>query len=380
MRIRKIMAMAIAAILVLSSTGAVFASEITDPVGSQNGSVEGGSTYVDTVKYKVTLPTTESLGFNIDPEGLYGYFSDEANQDKTSVDPGDLEDYEGKIASTGTASITNKSSIPVVVTTSFSIKTTAEGIAFKGLNDVLDPEKNEMAIGVIPVVSGSAISLTNALSIVSSDDESPDDILFGLNKADYEFTFDGVDYDYEQKAPGEDVVDATNAYFRIGGYVSKDADWKQIGEDGKEVNLDCVFSFVGAKVIAEGALADDDSGVVVDVEKITFLVEAEPEPETTPAKFQTIASAGGPGVDLTSSYTVDKGIYTRVGENLITTSYELLGTVKINGIVVTIDTKGNSAGNGGGLWFKPVAGTSLEVGDVITAVIDGVTYTFTVAS
>lgn len=386
MRIRKIMAIAIALVLVFSSTGAVFAAElpeeITEATGEQEGQVGGDSTYVDTVRYKVTLPTTESLGFNIDPEGLYGFFADEKNSEATAVDPELLTEYEGKIASTGTASVTNKSSIPIVVTCSFSVETATEGIDFKSLKDELDDEKKEMAIGIMPVVmvdDAEQVVDTNALSVASKDKVTPDKILFGLEEADYEFTYAEGEYDYKQKAEADGVVTETNAYFQIGGIVSKLADWTEIGNEGKEVNLNCVFSFVGAKVFKEGALADDSTGVVVLEDNITYLVEPEPESDPdTPAKFQTIPVVGQPGVDLTTQYSA-QGIYTLVGEELLKNSPDELGTVKINGEVIEVAGKGNGAGNGGALWFKFDSSVVLEVEDVITAVIGDTTYTYTVA-
>ena len=141
--------------------------------------------------------------------------------------------------------------------------TATEGIDFKSLKDELDDEKKEMAIGIMPVVmvdDAEQVVDTNALSVASKDKVTPDKILFGLEEADYEFTYAEGEYDYKQKAEADGVVTETNAYFQIGGIVSKLADWTEIGNEGKEVNLNCVFSFVGAKVFKEGALADDSTG------------------------------------------------------------------------------------------------------------------------
>lgn len=95
-------------------------------------------------------------------------------------------------------------------------------------------------------------------------------------------------------------------------------------------------------------------------------------------KLQTIATSGsGVGTDITASIGSDKGVYIKVDDAFLTTDASKLTKVSVNGTELTITTKGNSAGNGNAVYFKFPAGTQLTSGAVITIVLDGVTYTYT---
>lgn len=395
MRVKKIVALATVLAMVLASTGIASVAATTTSTGSTSGSVTGDSTYVDTVRYKVTLPTSASLDFNVDPEGLFGYFL--ANPSATAVDQTDLTGFAGQVVSTNYATVKNQSSVPIIVTCDFNVTTTADVtlVDFNGGSGTVDDEANELALAVLPCVSGSAIAAVtgSATSVISTDPAAPNSMDFGLLPADYEFTTDGSAYDYVQKAPGSGVTTETEAYFRIGGIVSKLADWSAIAQSGNEVNLSCVFSYEGVKDIT-GAIASDGTSLVSTPASITYFATptptATPSPTATPTpttaptpvptaiSLQTIAVAGGAGVNITSAYTVDKGIYLYTGSMFKTDLVSTLGTIKVNGVTNVPGSSGNSSGNGGALWFKLATGTTLHVGDVITIVVGSVTYTYTV--
>ncbi|MDE6700276.1 MAG: hypothetical protein K2K10_04590, partial [Acetatifactor sp.] len=108
MKLQKVMAGTLAMALVLTANGMPVSAAQANKTG--NLTVEGDTTYVDTTIYKVTLPTSSSLNFTLDPEGLVGFFADSANASATTAENADLSSYKGKIVGSGTETIVNESS------------------------------------------------------------------------------------------------------------------------------------------------------------------------------------------------------------------------------------------------------------------------------
>ena len=103
-----------------------------------------------------------------------------------------------------------------------------------------------------------------------------------------------------------------------------------------------------------------------------------PTPTPTAATMQSIT--GGVGTNIGSMYTAALGIYVKVSGSNLTNLVAQLGAVTINDVANVPSASGNSATNGNAIYFKLATGTTLHVNDVIKVVINGTTYTYTVAN
>lgn len=263
MKLKKLLATTLALALALSPVN-VFASELTAP-GTSEGSVSGNVDYLDTVVYKVALPTTQNLSFLLDPQGL-------ASADGSGVSINNLTGA-GKVVGKGVATAVNKSSVPIVLSCKMylSAKDTTKaptGITLiSGNASSITQSANEARITICPLASGNAIPVSvNSGSWVPAAEQpiyatskaAANEIRFALGAADYvvKISANGSKTYVPNDAAGATVSD--NTAFCISGNVAKNADWKELANTEDPLKLNAVFSFAGIKAL--GVTADYETG------------------------------------------------------------------------------------------------------------------------
>lgn len=303
MKLKKALATMMAVALAVSPM-TVSASELSQP-GSQNIDVEGGASYVNTTVYKVTLPTSNSLNFTLDPSGIFGYVKDQTDQGNTvtAVDPGDLATFAGKIVGVGSHNIINKSSIPVAVTCDYKLSTTASDISF-GTADTPTPatvsgnEINLTVVGGNLTVSGNDYifdEATGADAFSKGIGTNSTKVMVVLDKTDYQYTVSGNQFGYAPSTVSSANLEET-AGLTIGGCISKDHDWSALtGTNAKTVKLSCVYSFKGVKTFVQSDLTAD--GFVKDSADKTQIVYLD----------GTNAGGSGGSTALTGTYSKATG-------------------------------------------------------------------------
>lgn len=372
MKIRKMLVMVIAIVLMFANTETVFAEgELTTP-GESSTSESGEGQYLDQVKYRVTLPTEGNLSFVMDPEGYYGYFSDDENDATVAV--ADLADYQGKILSadvTKAATIKNESSVPIVITCKFDIDSTATGVTYG--SSVTDPDEKQIALGIMPCTYSVVEEVdtytqvtANAQYVTSTDSTSPTSVLLALDKAAYVFSSADDDYTYTLDADTSDNFQP--AYFQVGGAIAKDADWSELVADEASIALHCVYSFIGATSISEATVAN---GVVTGGAELIEYIDTTPEVVVPTCILMNATNTA----TITGESLATDVITIKVEGAILDTANAELTSVTVDGVENTI-TKGNNSTTGV-LWFKLAEGTTLTSGVVVNVTIGESIYTCT---
>lgn len=277
--------------------------------------IDGEATYVETNIMVVTLPTSTSLKFNLDPTGVYGYFKENNSTNGDSVTTGDLVDYAGKIVGIGYDEIVNKSSVDVVVTCDYKLTSTATDLNVVTSGDVTTTG-NDVKLQILGgTISGGDYTVENAHP--TAIDTTSTKALVALEAIDYEFTLSGnsvTDGDISY-VPVTDS-DENKAYFSIGGTLSKDGDWSELKDASNFLKLSCVYSFRAAKDVSVASTVN--GFVTANAEDIEYLTEA----------------------------AVDNG-YSVTASNLVVTISELVGTTIKTGVMTRTDssTMNLTAGN-----------------------------------
>lgn len=244
MKQRKLLALGMATLMALSSTVMAFAADET--VEPATGSVSGDGTlegFVDKEVFTVTLPTTSTIDFKLDPQELLLATKSTAKLDGSALAAG----YGSKILFVDGDNFTSKSAdITVVNKSTFDVDVTI-GAKLTGLStdnyniDVLDASADDfdfgdstaitMAItpstnkltGTTPgtAVAGTATALTsaeNGITLTETVAVSDD-----VDKA-YEVTGTTGSYSYGLKADTSAVAFNT-VTFNLSGTVNTAADW-----------------------------------------------------------------------------------------------------------------------------------------------------------
>lgn len=212
------------------------------------------TSYVDMTKYtQVLLPTSGTLAFALDPQGL-------SHMSGNSTDTDRLSASAGKIVSNGEVSVVNYSYYPLEAKVSFYITDTGQSNFMDTTDDIdFDTEKN-MCLTVTPSSTKTTIK-TNSNNIITDTDgytasnqdiaitgntpASANSIVFALSGADYNLDkssdSDGnIAYSAERNLVGDYDV----ATFKIGGFINTQADWSSyIGRNAKTIKLNAVFSY-----------------------------------------------------------------------------------------------------------------------------------------
>ena len=274
MKLKKFLATVMAVALAVSPMTVSANSEVTAP-GSTEFDVDGDTTYVDTTKYKVTLPTSQGLKFTMDPSGIFGYV--QANQGATNFTEDDIASYAGKIVGVGAHNIVNKSSVPVAVTCDYKLSTTASDVSFSTATNLTPDTISGNQINLVVVGGKATVSGNNVTGFTEGADgfkkgigTDSTEIMVLLDKASYQYTvLDDGTFDYVHNPGGS--TPETSAALSVKGCISKDHDWSELaGSNGKKVKLSCVFSFKGVKD-SSGATADDCGFVTAGADTIEFL-------------------------------------------------------------------------------------------------------------
>lgn len=324
MKLKKLLATTLALALALSPVN-VFAAETTTPGSTPDLSISGNVDYLDTVVYKVALPTTQNMSFLLDPQGLAG-----ANTNGVSLN--NLADYAGKIVGIGVASATNKSSVPILLSCKMYVtdKDNKVPVGIDFVNRAVNASANEANLTICPLASGNAIPVSvnsgqwvpaAAKTVSGTSAAKADEIRFVLGAADYvvKLSTNGVDKEFVPQAPGTGVTVSDNTAFCISGNVAKDADWSQLAEgDPDPLKLNAVFSFeglktfprdvyeAGTKVLTDNATVDKiveyDKTVAV---KSTAAVKVGPFPKEVKGVTFSKNGAAPIALPLSTGYALD---------------------------------------------------------------------------
>ena len=249
---KKIVALVATATMVLSAMP-VGATQVTTATGTSTVTSDAVvDSYDNSPIYKVTLPTSNSLGFTVDPYGLVNLASG------SSIDVSKLANTGAIVSATSAAAIMkNESSVPVKVTAKFYVTDTnpatgATGTAVQLKNThaaTATGTANNMLLAVIPSSTRTATvasyaASTTVVPVTSTTSGSTTDIDFKLNKAEYQVQSTGTGFQLVQKS-GADNFDATA--FKIGGEVNPSGDWTPyIGSNPQTIGLTAVFSIADA--------------------------------------------------------------------------------------------------------------------------------------
>lgn len=368
MKLKKMLIIAMALVMVLANKATVFAGELTTP-GEITTEESGEGHYVDQTKYRVTLPTQGNLAFVMDPEGYYGYFTLPANSEKTTATAEETASFAGKIVaadSSKAATIKNESSVPVVITCKFDIASTVTDVTYG--SSVTDDDEKQIALGVIPctLAESTYTQVTDDTQFVTStDSEAPTTMVVALDKADYVFASSGDEYTYELATTDNNF---NPAYFQIGGTIAKTADWSELVEESASIALNCVYSFVGATDISGATISN---GVVTAGADAIEYIDTTPEVVTPTCVLMNADNT----VVITGATDPSTVITIKVSDEILTTANTELTSVKVNG-VENVVTKGNNTQNGI-LYFTFAEGTTLATDTVVTLTIGETTYTCT---
>ncbi len=323
MKMKKVLAMTLAASMLVMPMTAL-ASESSDPPSAPGAGdpveveIDGEVQYVDTLKYVVTLPTATDLDFHLDPQGVLGYFT--ANTSATTVEDGsNLDAYKGKIVATKYATVTNQSSVPVVVNCDFTLTSTAKSLNVITEKGDADADLSATVKGTdnglcLQVVGGSITSSKFAAGTGDAAYSLP----IGTTKTTAKIVLDKVAYEFKKESDGsfsyamKTGETGKSAYFQIGGELNADSDWSEMDTLDKPMTLKCVYSFEGAKAVPATGIA---SGFATADATIELLDPVPASDGTTPIVITyegadpTTIMVKTPKVDsldMTNKFTVDK--------------------------------------------------------------------------
>lgn len=254
---KKVLALACA--VALSVPGAALPVQAADVTVSQ----EGEMNYVDMSKYtKVLLPTSSTMSFALDPQGL-------STMSGATAEAKDLEAAAGNIVSNGEVSVVNYGYYPIKVTTKFFVTDTGKSVLVENENDINSDTTRKVYLTVTPSSAKTTVTtadttdpkgntVTNitgttgyaasseSIAITGAAPAAAKGMVFALSGAEYEFTkttnsTTGKDeYAAALKSGGEYGA----ASFKIGGKINKNADWAAyIGNAAKALKLNAVFSY-----------------------------------------------------------------------------------------------------------------------------------------
>lgn len=274
MKAKKFLAAMMAAVLAVTPV-TVSAGNVTPTDAPGSGDeikIDGDNVYVDTLVYKVTLPTSTGLNFNLDPQGVYGYFSNPDGVTNTSPKKEDLSSFAGKIVGVGAHNIKNQSSVPVAVTCDYKLETDASGLEIMTTGTV-DDSKKQVKLNIVGGTTDNAGKFTAAAgsdAYEATVGETSSKVQLVLGEADYVFKEDSGSYTYEAATTG---TTETSAAVSISGQISKDADWSDLsGSSAKKLTLSCVYSFDGVKNAAPTGLTKTAEGfVTAGADKLEYL-------------------------------------------------------------------------------------------------------------
>ena len=212
------------------------------------------TSYVDMSKYtQVLLPTSSTIAFALDPQGLSSMSSDSVNTDIVA-------ESAGRIVSNGEVNIVNYSYYPLTAKVSLYVTDTGQSDFIDNSSGVNSGTDNKICLTITPsstkteVLADSQNTIIKTIGYTSSDIQIPvtgktssaaNTVVFALPGADYNLSKDenksgDITYNAERNLSG----DYGTATFKIGGTINKNADWSEyIGKNAKNIKLNAVFSY-----------------------------------------------------------------------------------------------------------------------------------------
>lgn len=228
MKIKKLLALGMAATMMVSSSLVAFAEEATQAGGTTGaGKVEG---VVDTEVFSVVLPTVledgSTLAFVLDPQGLIHKTSGAAYESSTFEDGATLffKNASGSTTYSSTSDVlkvTNKSSVKADVTVTAKI-TGNEGIALSSDKNFADDTSASMYMAVVEVANPSPAAITDAdgVKLTATMDAAPADAF------EYTYNSDTKKYSYGLKAEDQLASITFEKYeFKLTGASNAKGDW-----------------------------------------------------------------------------------------------------------------------------------------------------------
>lgn len=230
--------------------------------------------YVDMSKYtQVLLPTSSTIAFALDPQGLSSMSSDSVNTDSVAASA-------GTIVSPGEVNIVNYSYYPLTAKVSLYITDTGQSSFVDSPADINADTEHKICLTITPsstkttVLADSQNVITGTMGYTASDIQIPvtgsnasaaTSILFALPGADYDLSKEenkngDIAYSAERDLSGG----YGTATFKIGGLINKNADWSAyIGKNAKSIKLNAVFSY--------DTITNDDYAQLTDIENSQIL-------------------------------------------------------------------------------------------------------------
>lgn len=234
MKLKKIIAVGLAATMVLGSSVTAFAEEGT---GTGAGKLEGT---VDTEVFSVVLPTVaedgSTLAFTLDPEGLISKTSSAAYSGATfgdgtlffkNVETGAANNYSN---TSDTLTIVNKSSVQADVTVTAKI-TDNTGIGLSTDKTFADDTTASMYMAIIDSdnADGVAIADASGATVTATIAAAAD------GAYEYSWSADGG-YKYELKADADDTL-FSKYEFKLTGASNAAGDWSALAAAAPKVEL-----------------------------------------------------------------------------------------------------------------------------------------------
>ncbi|MCL2839583.1 MAG: hypothetical protein FWE05_02330 [Defluviitaleaceae bacterium] len=249
MKAKKIATMLLSGVLALSMAAPVFGTS------AGVGSGEGETNYVPTEIFDVTLSTTQTLDFLLDPQGL----SNLADGDSIAI--GDIEG--GLILPRSRAAIAlNHSSMDVLLTAAFTAEfydATSDGVFITAAADiaaartavnVATATPNNVMLYVVP--SRDSMTTVNdhfvPAEIAFPLDDTARTLTFILDAAEYSITNNAGVFTLEQ-VEGT----STGTQFQVGGLLNHHASWADFAAGTDNIELDIVFNMTSTITTAQEA-------------------------------------------------------------------------------------------------------------------------------
>lgn len=266
MNYKKVLAMATVATMTLGSSMTAFASSPTavttastfTTASTTSGGelkVVGDVNYVNDKIYSIILPTSNSMKFYLDPQGLLQMTSDKASLD-------DLAEHTGKIVGVAAAGIVNKSSVPIDMEVKMTPSLTIGGSAATGDNKLVEtqsaaqePTDNAAITACLLAVPSAQNAYSSADNIVANYKEGAlgipltqeTKIKFRLDEAKYLVTRTGTEgsYTYDYGIDETITNNGSGQAIAFSGWLNPAADYSEFDEDSTKSSLtvDVVFTY-----------------------------------------------------------------------------------------------------------------------------------------
>jgi len=278
---RKLLAFLIAVVMTFSMSMTAFATD-----GEITG--DGSTVMTDMKKTLVELPTGNTMGFTLDPQGLAS-----ANYSGGKIDASDLVANEDIVLTNKKgAMVVNKSSYPIVVTV--SAKATGDAIPVVDDTALKADTKNNVLLWVeasTAKTAGSTAATTDFAGTVKAIDalsKTDKQAYFALEPAVYEVTQSGTDPDYTYAIALKTGEDGDGTKIQIGGQINIKADWSDYAKttDPKKVGVAIKFTYAegtgDAVDFSTAANYITDAYRLIDTTKVT-VTPASSGPSFSPA-------------------------------------------------------------------------------------------------